>query len=322
MIVKLLRIILLATMWATYTNAALIGSWSFDGGSGQWADNSVAGGVNLRFGSSDSDWADPAWTSDSCSGNAIDFENSHNNYADYLRPTTTADLSAYNTGTFTFGARVKVESIPLSGYDNNNPYTVMSFNDSSGSTVSYMVRLLRADDDHVQLNAYFYDSSGAGHNLSHTALMTTGTWYQVGFSHDGSTETSNTVLWVDGVSVSGSFSAHPRTNLTISGASLVIGALGTQRRGFDGIMDAVVFYDEVVPVETSVSIGAVDMVVSGTNAVLNWQGDIAGVYALQSRQSLLSGTWSNVVPGIAGGNGMLFVTNALADQKFYRIVVE
>lgn len=323
-----LSVVFFAAGFAACVNAALVGSWSFSEGAGQWASNNVVGGVNLRLGSSDSTWADPAWVANGYSGGGLFFSNPGGGATpDYLRPTGTADLSAFNTNTFTIGARINLNSIPDDTFDTSNPYRIFSFAGTDGGVkkASYFLRVTGRADGTGMLSGYFFDESGAGYSVIHSAVMTTGVWYHVGFSHDGSAETDNTTLWVDGVEKTVTHAGSPRTDLVIDGNSLVVGAQSlAQARGFDGRMDDVVFYDTVTSISepVSLSVGTIDLEVSGTNAIVNWQGDVAGIYALQSRQTLF-GAWSNAIEDIAGTNGIMSVTNgALAEQEFYRIVVE
>lgn len=71
------------------------------------------------------------------------------------------------------------------------------------------------------------------------------------------------------------------------------------------------------------SIGAVTAELINSDLVFSWQGDAAGTYALQYRESLVSGDWSNVVENISGVDGLMAVTNELGGpQAFYRLVGE
>ncbi len=65
------------------------------------------------------------------------------------------------------------------------------------------------------------------------------------------------------------------------------------------------------------------MVLDGSDAVVCWESNGNGSYALQITEDLVDGTWSNVVEGITGLSGQMFATNS-ADlpQAFYRVVVE
>ncbi len=70
-------------------------------------------------------------------------------------------------------------------------------------------------------------------------------------------------------------------------------------------------------------IGVVGVQLDGANAVFSWPGDAGGTYALQRRESLVAGEWSNVVENISGIDGMMSATNdTSAAQAFYRITVE
>jgi hypothetical protein len=70
-------------------------------------------------------------------------------------------------------------------------------------------------------------------------------------------------------------------------------------------------------------IGPVSLVLDGSTVVMEWQGDAGGTYALQSRASLVTGQWSNVVENISGMDGAMSATNdTSAARAFFRVVIE
>jgi hypothetical protein len=65
------------------------------------------------------------------------------------------------------------------------------------------------------------------------------------------------------------------------------------------------------------------MVLDGSDAVVCWESNGNGSYALQITEDLVGGTWSNVVEGITGLSGQMCATNSAdLSQAFYRVVVE
>ena len=70
-------------------------------------------------------------------------------------------------------------------------------------------------------------------------------------------------------------------------------------------------------------IGDIDISVSGTNAVVSFDGASGFTYALQQKQDLASESWSNVVIGISGTGGTQNVSNGMSEATaFYRVVSE
>lgn len=65
-------------------------------------------------------------------------------------------------------------------------------------------------------------------------------------------------------------------------------------------------------------IGTID----GTNVVLSWQSNPAGIYTIQQKLDLFFGTWSNIVENIPGISGVMSVTNDTTEpQAFYRTIL-
>jgi hypothetical protein len=77
-------------------------------------------------------------------------------------------------------------------------------------------------------------------------------------------------------------------------------------------------------VEPEIIVGEVAMnMVGGTNLVFNWQGMESATYTVQTRESLVSGSWSNVTENIEGIDGAMSVSNTMdAAQGFFRMVAE
>jgi hypothetical protein len=250
MLKKMLFIVVLS-MSVIYANAAKIGDWSFEEGEGQGTYNAVPGGLNLRLGSSDSTWQDPQWSTDGYSGNCLRFVGelgSGDGDTDILRPTSTADVSAFYTQTFTIDARINLDSIPLNTFDWYNPYTIMSFGgkDAANSNKDvFFLRVTQRSEGVGMLNGYIYSEDGVGHSFSHSADIIAGQWYNVGFSVDSTSTTDNVSLWVNGVEETKSTSAVARTDLTVNGESLVLGAMWVRSRSLNGRLDEVKFYDSV-----------------------------------------------------------------------------
>ncbi len=240
------------TELASGVSAVLIGDWSFEENTGQWTDNAVSGQPDLRRGSSDSAWQDPEWSSAGYSGNCFHFISAAgrpDGETDFLRPTSAADLSSFQTSTFTVEAWIKLDSIPENTFDGYNPYTIISFGGKDSANANkdaFFLRVTqRSSDGTGILNGYYYDENGTGKSTIHSAHLEVGQWYHVGYSHDGSATIYNIAIWVDGVKEVGSSANHPRTDLTINGESLVVGAMYNRARGFNGYIDEVKFYTSV-----------------------------------------------------------------------------
>ncbi len=82
--------------------------------------------------------------------------------------------------------------------------------------------------------------------------------------------------------------------------------------------------DKTVVVSEPLTIGEVAMAAAGgTSVVLSWQGTDAATYAVQMREELVSGSWSNIVEQISGIDGTMSATNhAALPQAFYRVIAE
>lgn len=257
---NMLFIILLSMMFVSNADAGLIGDWSFDEGSGQWAYNAVDGQPDLRRGSSDSTWQDPEWTTDGCSGGALQFYSAPDlpdGNLDLLRPTSTANLSAFNTSSFTIEAWIKLDAIPANTFDAYNPFTIVSFGGTEGTLNkdAYFLRVTqRASDSSGILNGYFYASNGTGVSIIHSAHLQVGQWYHVGYSYDSTKTTNNISIWVNGVEETASSSLLPRTDLTITGESLAVGAMWNRSRGFNGVIDELKIYNSAVAIPEPASL--------------------------------------------------------------------
>lgn len=253
--------VLSAALLVSNVNAALIGDWSMNEGTGQWAYNAVEGQADLRLGTSAGTWQDPEWTTAGYSGGALHFYSAvdrPDGILDILRPTTAFDLSAFNTTSFTLEAWIKLDAIPESTFDAYNPYTILSFGGKDSTNANkdaYFLRITRrAADGTGILNGYFFNSAGTGVSTIHSTRLEVGQWYHVGYSYDNSATANNISIWVDGVEEKASSSLLPRTDLTITGDSLVIGGMWTRTRGFNGTIDEVKIYNSAVPVPEPASL--------------------------------------------------------------------
>ncbi|QHI68545.1 sialidase family protein [Tichowtungia aerotolerans] len=95
---------------------------------------------------------------------------------------------------------------------------------------------------------------------------------------------------------------------------------------FFGINDfSGAWYDSIRVLKASITeIKPVDIAVSGAATVtLSWEAEAIGTYAVQTCTNLLSGSWSNLVEGLEGVDGMLSVTTTpTAASVCYRVVGE
>lgn len=93
---------------------------------------------------------------------------------------------------------------------------------------------------------------------------------------------------------------------------------GAGKRGADFYIDNVRQGIRVPP-----EIGMISIDLDGTQVVLGWQGSLDGIYSVQRKLDLVLGSWSNVVEGIPGVDGMMWSTNSSTEpESFYRMIVE
>jgi hypothetical protein len=98
----------------------------------------------------------------------------------------------------------------------------------------------------------------------------------------------------------------------------IIATSGSPFAAYDSDLDQTVVYSELT------TIGDVTMdAAGGSPIVLSWQGTVAASYAVQMREDLVSGSWSNIVEDISGINGIMSATNNVTlPQAFYRVIAE
>jgi hypothetical protein len=81
--------------------------------------------------------------------------------------------------------------------------------------------------------------------------------------------------------------------------------------------------DDITVISESIPVGMIGMERTGSNVVINWEGQRFDTYAVQRRLDLTAGAWSNIIDGISGTGSTLYVTNTESEvQAFYRIVKE
>jgi hypothetical protein len=75
-----------------------------------------------------------------------------------------------------------------------------------------------------------------------------------------------------------------------------------------------------IPVIDDFGVGVVP---GGASMVLSWQAQSGTSYGVMATTNLVTGTWSNIVEGIVGFDGVVSVTNTPAvDQQYYRAYIE
>jgi hypothetical protein len=80
---------------------------------------------------------------------------------------------------------------------------------------------------------------------------------------------------------------------------------------------------EIIPAADPLVLGDVDISLNDTDLVFSWVGQSHGTYTLQSRTNLVGGNWSNIIDGISGLDGTVYITNSINGAAvFYRIVGE
>jgi len=70
-------------------------------------------------------------------------------------------------------------------------------------------------------------------------------------------------------------------------------------------------------------IGDISIAIEGSDAIITWSGTHGVDYALQSKGSLVTDPWNDVVSGIPGMSGTMSATSSVnSAASFYRVVVE
>ncbi len=247
MIKRTLLTLLLTLAVVSSAKAGTIGYWTFEENDGQYAYCApiASSAATLRLGSSGTAYQDPVWTAEGYSGSCLHFHNivdGPDGAIDILRPESDTDVSQFSTESFTIEAWIKLDSIPISDYDYYNPYTILSFGGTDGADLNkhaYFLRINRRDNGTGLLNGYYYAADESSKSVIHSAELQVGQWYHVAFAHDASISTDNISIWVNGVEEVSSSALQPRTDLTLTGESLCVGAMWTRQRCFDGIIDEV-----------------------------------------------------------------------------------
>ncbi len=231
--------------------ADTVAYWKFDEGAGQIAySENLLNDIPMRFGTSDSLWADPSWSGLGITGSCISFVNEQGaseGNRDFLLPDAGTEPNSINSlklSTFTIEAWIKLKSVPLSTFDDNNPYTVLHLSDDfTNDLYPYLLRIIRKSDTTVQFSAVWYDSNKVVKVFTHPAEISIGVWHHIAVAHDSSSSVNNTILWVDGVEYVQNTVNHPNTNFTVTqfciGASIVNSTTDFRNRSFDGWIDEV-----------------------------------------------------------------------------------
>jgi hypothetical protein len=71
-------------------------------------------------------------------------------------------------------------------------------------------------------------------------------------------------------------------------------------------LGAVVVEDQPVP--------KITISVLGSSMILDWDKELLPTYTVQSIKDLVNGSWSNLLTGIAGEDGMIHVTSQMGQS--------
>ena len=239
--------------------AGTVGYWKFEEGSGQTTANEeiAARDLTLRRGTSTSSWADPEWTTNGISGNAMHYINvqgSSEGGRNFLLPNSGVDISLLILGTFTVEVWIKLDSVSV-GWDDNNPYYIISIGDNGSSLEqNYYMRAVGGDNDEAELSVGWYYGDGTSFKeYKHNTKLSVDQWHHVAFSHDADATSNNTKIWLDGVEQIHNTTAHPYISQSdpqfIVGATFREGATDYRRRSFDGYIDEVRISDTMLATE-------------------------------------------------------------------------
>ena len=184
----------------------LVGWWKLDDGSSGTAPTTAAD--SSGNGNNGTTQGSPTWTSSGKIGNALTFNGSNQ----YISVPYASSLNI--SGSWSVSSWVKLASTPGSG----NVAKIIGRDDSSANANYYIA----ADNNALCTSGLawkvgFDDSGGTGHDVCYYTTITTGTWYFIAGTWDGTTLT----LYVNGVSAAtGTPGAVPTTN---NGGDLELG---------------------------------------------------------------------------------------------------
>ena len=221
---------------ALWSSAGGLNYWSFDDGAGSANNNAVVideiSGSNgaISLGSTGNTSLAQAWQdSANCkAGQCLDFDGAD----DWVSAADSDSLDI--TGPITISAWIKPET--LSGYD-----TIISKRDAAAIEANYA---LRTYNDEIQ---FYWANSGWQVKTTSAANLTTGEWYHLAATYDGSTVN----IYKNG-SLENSTCTNGTCNLPLLADTngLTLGRAGDYASEyFDGLIDEVRVYEKVLPVD-------------------------------------------------------------------------
>jgi hypothetical protein len=196
--------------YAMPSDESLVAYWSFDDGAGTTAvDNSGNGNDGTLTNMEEADWVD------GISGKALDFDGVDDHVVTTLTPPKPISISAW----------VNADDFGEDGYIAR-----------SSKAIYFRV----TTDGKVRF--FMYD--GSLNDLLSTTVLSTGQWYHVVVSWDGTTGDDSQKIYIDG-ELDNANAAHG-TDYDNDGNSFTFGARDTYHSHFDGTIDEVRIYNTVL----------------------------------------------------------------------------
>lgn len=171
---------------ATSVHAGQVAYWRFEEGAGQLAANDEAATLDLtlQLGTSQSTFADSAWTTSGFVGNALVYTPdtvTTITTGDQSSPLGTANMGALLSQTFTLEAFINLNTLPAVGFSSGTPYNVIEVRDIGGGFEdNYRLRV--RNDGSKSVLELTYKRSGSTVTVTHTTALTAGNWYYVAAS--------------------------------------------------------------------------------------------------------------------------------------------
>jgi glucose/arabinose dehydrogenase len=288
--------------------AGLVGSWSFDEGSGTVATDSSGRGNTGTLGGG------PTWTSSGRHGGALSFDGTN----DWVTVADSASLDL--TGPLTTTAWVRPASL--------GSWRQVVMKETSGG----LAYALYANGESGNRPAGYYSIGGADRGVDAPAALASGTWTHLASSFDGTTMR----MFVNGVQVASTPFAG---SVPTSGSPLRIGGNGVWGEWFAGLIDEVRVYNRALSAAEvsadSLTGGAADTVpptapgtpaatAGVTSAALTWapSTDDRGTITYQVHRSLVDGFSPTAANLVASGLTAASYTDSTlaAGTYYYRVV--
>jgi regulation of enolase protein 1 (concanavalin A-like superfamily) len=205
------------------------------------------------------------------------------------------------------------------------------FDFGSSTTVNMFLTPQNGSDGRLRF-AITTNGGGNEQQINCSSTMSTGMWYQVAVTLNGNTG----ILYLNGLPVGTNNAMTLRPSSLGSTANNYLGRSQYPDPYLDGVIDEFRIYNlglSAAEIAATVALGssqllntnspAMNITISGTNAILSWPLANAG-YTLQSRTNLVLGNWVDVTspaPQIVGGQWQMALPSATnAGPAFYRLM--